>query len=408
MIRLSPTRPSIIGALAIYLLLTFGGSLPAQDDSTRISADQLTTWVGQLSSGEYRQRELATLRLLAAGDQAVAALEAGLENGNLETTSSILALLRRLSVAFDPQASEVDIAGETLQRIATQGSSSAAVRANLALQEVRADRKGKAYEVLTAAGVFIGFGEYHLASSIVRNDYHLRIAKDWAGQADALYWFRWLHGVETVILAGDSIDADAVREAANIPDMKNLVIRDTKVTADQIRPLIDIHRLDHFQLVNVPAGDELIDVISKLPLRRNLTLFGTDITADGAERLKKSFPTLEIQCRGGFLGVRCSPLRPTCEVSTVEPGSAAMEAGVDPGDVIIKFGEYDVETFADLQDAISKHTAANKPIPLKVRRIVREVPDNIDSPDDLFGTPQPYIDRPKVLTLTVKLKRQFP
>lgn len=372
--------------------------------------NQLAQWVSQLSSSEYRQRELATTRLMLAGTDAVPALERGLQDGDLETTSRILSVLQKLSVAFDPQQQPHDLAWDALQRIGASGASSASTRATLAMDEVRNDRRDRALEVLTGSGIFIGFGEYHLASSVVSNNYHMRIPQDWQGKVEALSWLTWLHGVETVILSGDQITAKVVEHVANIPDLKNLVIRDTTVAAKDLESLAGLTRLDHFQLVNVPSGDELIDTLSQLPLRRGLTLFGTDITLAGYQRLKESFPNLEIQCRGGFLGVRCSPLNPNCEVGTVEPDTAADEAGVLSGDVIIKFGEFDVKSFADLQAAIAKQTAAEKPIPMLVNRIVEEqVEVELPKPE---GQPTPKllrtIRRLKTVPLTVRLKRQFP
>ncbi|QDV13624.1 hypothetical protein CA51_35150 [Rosistilla oblonga] len=381
-------------------------SQPAADKD---AAEQMQRWVSQLSSPQYRLRELATTRLRLAGLAAVPALEAGLQDGDLETTSQILSVLRQLSLQFDPQHQDRDLAWESLQRVATAGASSAATRAQLAMDEVRDDRKRRAVEVLTAAGVFIGFGEFHLASS-VRNGYHMRIPKDWQGNVAAFSWLKWLHGVETVILSGDKITADVVRQVASVPDLKNLDIRDTTVDVEDLQGLTDLKRLDLFQLVNVPAGDELIDTLAQLPLRRELILFGTDISLEGSERLKTLFPNLNIQCRGGFLGVRCSPLNPNCEVGTVEPNTAAAEAGVQSGDVIIKFGQYDVKSFADLQSAIAKHTAAEKSIPMQINRIVEEQVE-VELPQE-EGEPTPKlirtIRRQKTFTLTVKLKRQFP
>ncbi|QDV70241.1 hypothetical protein Poly24_39610 [Rosistilla carotiformis] len=387
---------------------------PATDPPTsavaEIGESQLKQWVAQLASDQYRLRELSTTRLLLAGSAAVPALEAGLQDGDLETTSRILSVLRKLSVAFDPQRQTRDLAWESLERIGAAGASSAATRAQLAMDEVRDDRKQRAMEVLTGAGIFIGFGEYHLASSVVSNNYHMRIPKDWAGNVAALSWLKWLHGVETVILSGDKITADVVKHVANIPDLRNLVIRDTTITVDDLQGLTELSRLDHFQLVNVSAGDELIDTLAELPLRRGLTLFGTDISFEGSERLKTLFPNLDVQCRGGFLGVRCSPLNPNCEVGTVEPNTAAAEAGVRSGDVITKFGEFDVKSFADLQAAIAKHTAAEKPIPMLVNRIVEEQVE-VELPKQ-DGQPTPKlirtIRRQKTIPLTVKLKRQFP
>ncbi|MEZ6086683.1 MAG: PDZ domain-containing protein [Pirellulaceae bacterium] len=368
-------------------------------------------WVSQLGSTDYRTREWASQRLLHAGVPAVEALEVGLSQGSLETTSRIISILQKLSTQFDPRQSDTDVAGESLARIETSGASSAALRAELALEEVRNYRKKQAFEALTSADVFIGFGDYHLASVIKENTYHLRVSQDWRGSVDALSWLSWLHGVETVILSGNRIDAKVIGNVATMPDLKVVIIRDTTIKPDDLKPLESLNKLDIFQLVNVPAGDELLDTLTALPLRRGLTLFGTDISLDGKARLEKHFPNLDIQCRGGFLGVVCSPATAVCEVGSVQPGTAAAEAGIQQGDVIVKFGEFKVERFADLQDAIAEQPTAEKPIPVVVQRIVEklvEVTPDKPNDGDLRPTEMRVVRKVEEITMQAKLKRQFP
>ena len=92
----------------------------------------------------------------------------------------------------------------------------------------------------------------------------------------------------------------------------------------------------------------------------------------------------------------------------VTENSAALEAGVKVGDVIVKFGKYDVGPFSDLQFAISKHPSAAKPIPMQVIRTVDEVVREPSDPDSNLPTRARIERREKEITLMVKLKREFP
>ena len=384
------------------------GPEPIERMLEEVPQQRIQKWITDLSSPVYRVRELASLRLLSAGEVAIPALEDGLVNGDLETTSRIIGVLRKLSASFNPLSKSKDLAWESLTKISVSGTSTASARARHALQEIRDERKEIAVEVLSSSGVFIGIGEYHLGSTVL-NDFHLQVPKNWIGNTDKLYWLSWMSGVQTVILAGDRIDAKVASYAAQMPDVRNLVIRDTNVDAEHINALKNMIHLEHFQLVNVAAGDELIDSIVELPILRSMTLFGTDITFKGRERLIEQMPAVDVECRGGFLGVHCSPLNHNCEVRSVTPQSAAEEAGVKAQDVIIKFGEYDVHEFADLQDAIGRHMATKTKIPMMVNRmILQEVDEGEGDEGEGDELRRRHKSVKQTITLQVTLKRIFP
>ncbi len=71
----------------------------------------------------------------------------------------------------------------------------------------------------------------------------------------------------------------------------------------------------------------------------------------------------------GYLGVSMSraPGRDPLVVSGVEPRSAAAEAGVRPGDRIVKIGEEDIETFEEMSNLL-KSAGAGQDIKLTVQR----------------------------------------
>jgi serine protease Do len=60
-----------------------------------------------------------------------------------------------------------------------------------------------------------------------------------------------------------------------------------------------------------------------------------------------------------------APLRRWVSVRAVEPGSAAAEAGVKPGDVLEKVGDVDVHTAIDLERGLFERPAKGVPVRLK-------------------------------------------
>ncbi len=88
-----------------------------------------------------------------------------------------------------------------------------------------------------------------------------------------------------------------------------------------------------------------------------MELFGTGISDDGLNELATELANTTIDRRkGGLLGVGGDPnVRGGggCLVSTVQPGSAAEKAGLQPGDIITKFEGKEVADFTSLTALIS-------------------------------------------------------
>jgi S1-C subfamily serine protease len=103
------------------------------------------------------------------------------------------------------------------------------------------------------------------------------------------------------------------------------------------------------------------DIIASLPIRKSLTLMGTGIKSEAVDSIRKRLAGLEIHYRmGGFLGVSCSENTRECMVMGVDPGTAAVEAGLMNRDVIVGAGDDEVTSFSTLQQAINKHVAGEE------------------------------------------------
>jgi S1-C subfamily serine protease len=103
-------------------------------------------------------------------------------------------------------------------------------------------------------------------------------------------------------------------------------------------------------------SDDQGDLIASIPIRVSLTLMGTGISAEKVELMRDALPGLQIDHRqGGFLGVTCLDSYDVCKISGVLPDSAAEEAGLIEGDVIVRIGDTEIARFRDLQNAINQH-----------------------------------------------------
>ncbi|MGE5192989.1 MAG: PDZ domain-containing protein [Deltaproteobacteria bacterium] len=94
---------------------------------------------------------------------------------------------------------------------------------------------------------------------------------------------------------------------------------------------------------------------------------GVNVPAEAIENLQRAVPQLRIEGRGkAMLGVSCGPERP-CRVGRVQPNSAAEKAGIEVGDVILKYDGEALENFERLIEITRSHKPGDK-IELEVRR----------------------------------------
>jgi len=104
----------------------------------------------------------------------------------------------------------------------------------------------------------------------------------------------------------------------------------------------------------------------RMPLPQVYVISGADVPDEAIAGLRRAYPPMRIELRGSaMLGVSCD--RGACRVDRIEPNSAAHKAGLQPGDVILK---YDGETLANFERLI-EITSGHKPgdkVELEVRR----------------------------------------
>jgi hypothetical protein len=314
-------------------------------------------WLEQLDSDQFSRRQVATRQLQEFGLEAVEPLTLAAQSGKLELTQRAIGILQMLAVEQAPD--DDGGAWQALATLVTQGSGSAALRARAAIDDIRAEREVQAYTKLAAAGVQLGFREFVMHSRTLNLEV-VWIDKKWKGDVDALRWLRWVQRIGHVLIEGDAVRREVIEHVVRMPDLRSLVMRNARVGDDIFTPLGAMNRIDELEFRYVPLTVQDAEKIAQLPIRVSLGLMGTDLPIEGAQHLRDAMPGLTLHYKhGGFLGVSTHGLSANCQLDSVKVGSAAFDAGLRPGDIIVQIDDAPISSFDDLQLQIGSHHAGD-------------------------------------------------
>lgn len=343
----TPLGAAAVGMLA--LLAVAADEPPAQQAPAE---PEIAKWVADLGHDQYLRRESATRRLTAAGPAAVQPLAEAMQSGDLEVVQRGLDVLTRIAIARPPQ--DDGGAWDKLSELTEQGAGAAAARAETILADIRSHRGDQARAALKAAGIVVGMDQF-VVRSFAQDQLVLQIDNRWNGDEQVLPWLRWLSGVEFARIEGDAITAEVLRQATLIPDLKTIALVDGTADLETLKPLAQLRRIHSLEFRYVPLKDEYVELLASLPIRVSLDLMGTGISPRVVEQMRTRLPGLQITHRqGGFLGVQC-PNTDVCQINEVVADSAAEQAGLIAGDIIVGIAGKPVKEFADLQAEIGNH-----------------------------------------------------
>ena len=333
---------------------------PAEGTPKAGSNETAAYWITQLSHDHYLRREKASQKIKELGPVVIPDLVTAMNQGDLEVIERAVAVISDFAISREP--AEDGNAWVTLQTLAENSVGRRALAAKAAMDEVATSRSRQAADLLVAAGVFIGDGDFSVAASQLPVPF-VEVGDGWNGDVKVLRWLEWVGDIQHVRISGKAVQGSVVRNVVRMPDLTAIAIvnADAAVEDEVFSSLNGMERIESLDVRYVNITEQQGDIIASLPLRTSLTLMGTKISSAAVEKMKSRLSGLLIQIRrGGFLGVSCYREEQVCRVNVVYPNTAASEAGLMFRDIIVGAGEDKISDFSTLQETINKHQAGDE------------------------------------------------
>ncbi|HEV7281413.1 MAG TPA: PDZ domain-containing protein [Pirellulaceae bacterium] len=343
-------RPWATGVLAALVLgatlqplSAQGNPAPTTGEASAVDAAEL---VEQLDSDAYDQRERATTRLSEAGAAAIDPLTERLPRGSREMIARGMYVLTRLSLSREEATAER--ARQTLEAFAADPETPLGRQAEIALDDLNAKILTETVARLRDLGAEIKTQIVSDAGLVRENVASLSIGEDWRGEPKDLELVRRLGGASDVRLSGARFDDAAVAIVADLENLQTLTLKKVKLTAAGLANLEQVDSLSELQIFYC-SGDEAIPTLEKLRSLDKLRLYGTKLTGEGTTRLEQTFgPNNQMRLdvrRGAFLGIRGDKIQEGALIMEVVEGSAAADAGMRPGDILVRIDDKPVPDF---------------------------------------------------------------
>ena len=126
--------------------------------------------------------------------------------------------------------------------------------------------------------------------------------------------------------------------------------------------------LDRMSVFGPRLDDDAVPFLTRLTNLKRLELYGTKISPDGMQQIRNALRSTDIEeRRGGLLGVGGVLTTVNCMVTSVRPNSAAENAGMQSGDIVIECDGQKVGNFQSLTEIIATKDGGD-PLSLVVMR----------------------------------------
>lgn len=279
----------------VACLVTMAGGSALATASEPLSAEQIAGLIETLGSPQFSQREAATRSLIEAGPEALAPLREAIDGGDLEVSSRAIEIARTMLASDDQEVATA--AEQFLDEVAGNADASVAGLAEATLDFHAVGLADAARVALQGLGMKLARGM--LATG--QQGMHATFDAGWRGTGDD---FRLL---------------------LRLPDLL----------------IVSVH--------GVAVDHKGLAVIGRLRRAARIELYGTGLHEPQVEALGEKLPDTHIEFRkGGKLGVAGHPNAVPCQVTMVQPGSAADKAGLQVGDIVTKVAGKPVRNFEDL------------------------------------------------------------
>jgi hypothetical protein len=356
----------VVGLVPGFARRTAWGQPAGAERRADESPPPVDEWIADLESDIYSVRVRATERLILAGSAAIEPLTKAVEEGELETISRGVYILRQLAMSPADLAAE-EQAYRALEQLSRRRFSGASRRAATALQAVHEMRQQRAQERLAQLGAVFALSPVQVTVGVRDSFPSVEFGPTWRGTPADFAQVAWITAQESespsaqwmIIIDGHQVTDDWMDRIVGLKNVAVVKLKSAQVSDEAIGRLAGLKDLEILELLYTPISDAAVDHLAALPKLARLRLIGTRITAAGHDRLQQQVAQAEIDFRnGGFLGVGCTDN--PCQISLVQPNSAAAAAGMRVEDIITGYNGQPVQTMDELTRLISQDTVGDK------------------------------------------------
>lgn len=344
-----------------FAVVPYVPTYAADDAMPSITAADVRAWVKALDADEFARREEATEALTSAGALAIEELaRQDLAGQNLEVVARGMHVLQQLALSDDAKVEEQS--RELLEQLSTSKNPAAARRAESTLSALNGMRQDRTIAQLKELNVRVAMNTTQVGLVLVQEVLTVEIDDSFSGTAADLKRLRYLEDVRLVQLSGERIDDEVLSYIAQIKHLQYLKVKWAKITSKGLAPFADLPELQHVSILYSPIDDHAVETLAKVKTLNNVRLYGTDVTKLAAARLEEQLGGGEgvkkvDHRQGAFLGIGGDRGTRGCQVTLVQPNSVAQKAGIQPGDIVVRFAGEPVADFEALTLAIAKYKA---------------------------------------------------
>ncbi|MDP6553507.1 MAG: PDZ domain-containing protein [Pirellulaceae bacterium] len=363
---------SLLTRLACTTLsLSLAGTLTAAGQQRQafgqqpLSSREIEQWVEDLGADQFFLRDAASRKLKAAGAAAVGPVGEALSGRELEVSVRAASILQQLAVSGDFDTERA--ARKALEKVAELRVTAAARRAQDALDKLPVLRQQRALDVLEHLGARLERQHEETGLPAISDLIELRIANSWRGTDQDLERLKWLIDVDQITFEGKRVDPKWIRHVEKMPNVSIVKIKRVKINDQTLVHLTKLTRLHFVKLLYVPVTNDGLEHIKNCKQLEKVMLYGTKVNEPGADRLRMAMVAEVDRRDGAFLGISPSHLGQNWFIRTVTAGSAAENAEIRAGDMIVSYDGQEVADFSQLTALISKHPPGST-VPIGIRR----------------------------------------
>lgn len=370
-------------AFRIVLMSTLLGTALvglAQDPPTQ---KQINAWVQELSDDRFAVREAAQQQLVKhLGDSLPALIQiAETPNTDQFASESSDAVLQFLGIiAQDALSDQGKLAYGCLTRISQERTTQRAIMAQKIIQSIAVEMRQQALDRLERVGVVCADRHLSVLTQLRDVKNALVIDEQFTGTEDDLALLPWLFDVQFVKLEGPAVSRTMLEKIVSLPQLRSLQVIETNLRSEDLRPLLLAPDMDLIEILYSPVDDQCIKILEDVPIFGDLQLFGTDVSAQGAQELIAKIETANVFVgRGGFLGITCEPSSLVIQESI--PNGPASKAGIRMNDKLRKINGVPIYNFDDLRKQLAKSAAGESVVveydrPIMALRPLEQNPEN--------------------------------